>query len=258
MTNEELCIAIKQGNKQYISVLWDNIYHFICMRANSFYNKNSSLCICAGVTIDDLSQEGYFAMLYAIKAYDENKGYKFITYMGYPLQTRFITIIGYRTSKSQNEPLNCSASLDKPIGETEEDGTLNDIIEDETSENPFISVEDKEYRERLRKDINTVLNRLTEKERDVIIKHYFDNMTYKQIMDCTNTNNLHSVLNISDKALKKMRHPVTGKELTKYREDIISRSYHHIGVNSFNSSWTSQTEHAALYLNDRYKNINEY
>lgn len=255
MTNEALCLAIKQGEIQYINDLWSGIYKLIYRRANSFYNKCSAACIRSGVTVDDLVQEGYFAMLYAIKAYDKNKEYMFTTYLNYPLQTRFVSLIGYRTSRTQNEPLNRSASLDKPIGEAEDDGTLSDIVEDKNAIEPFNRVEDNEYLERLKEDITVVLDRLTEQERDTIIKRYFDNMSYKQICDCTSINSLSYVREILNKALRKMRNPATGRELKKYHDDIISHSYHHIGVSSFHSSWTSSTEHAALYLDERYRNL---
>lgn len=253
MTNEALCLSIKQGNKQYITDLWNGIYKFVHMKSNSFYNMHSALCIRSGVTTDDLVQDGFFAMLYAIKAYDESKGYKFITYMSYPLQTRFISLIGYRTSKSQKEPLNRSDSLDMPIGETEEDGTLNDIIEDKTAIEPFTCIEDNEYLERLKADISTVLDRLSEQERDVIIKRFYGNMTYKEILECTDINTLSYARDVLSKALRKMRNPATGRELRKYRDDVITYSYRHTGVSHFNATWTSSTEKAALYLDERYR-----
>ena len=71
------------------------------------------ICRSAGVQLENLQQEGYFAMLEAIKVYSEDTGYKFITYVSYPLRNTLNTLIGARTNKDRT--LNHAVSFDTPL-----------------------------------------------------------------------------------------------------------------------------------------------
>ena len=114
MTNEELATEIKQGSIDLLPELWEQIKLFIYKYCNRYFTLYGGSCTKAGADVDDLIQEGYFALLDAVQAYKPESGYKFITFMSYPLKNHLNTIIGIRTASGKNSALNNSMSLDKP------------------------------------------------------------------------------------------------------------------------------------------------
>lgn len=73
MTNEEAAKRIKQGDKAAEVTLWQNVLGIIRLYAYRWCRAKAVLCARAGVTLEDLIQEGYFAMLEAVSAYDETR-----------------------------------------------------------------------------------------------------------------------------------------------------------------------------------------
>jgi DNA-directed RNA polymerase specialized sigma subunit len=76
MTNEELAIKIKAGELECAGQLWEQAKLLVCMLCNRFYGLHTDACRSAGVDADDLCQEGYFALMDAVDAYDEAGKYK--------------------------------------------------------------------------------------------------------------------------------------------------------------------------------------
>ncbi len=74
MTNEQLVMEIKRGNKEKLNDLWVQVSDFIRSCAGEFN---------AGDLEEDLIQESYFGLLEAAEKYDESRGYKFLTYAAY-------------------------------------------------------------------------------------------------------------------------------------------------------------------------------
>lgn len=69
MTNEQLAIRIKEGDKDLIPQLWDNVSKLLKSLCNKLHITSIEKCTKAGVTIDDIFQESYFAMLDAVEYY---------------------------------------------------------------------------------------------------------------------------------------------------------------------------------------------
>ncbi len=72
MTNEELVALIRQGDNQYCEQLYNQNRGLIYKYAKKF---------SAYAELDDLMQEGYIALMNAIKGFDIACGYKFTTYL---------------------------------------------------------------------------------------------------------------------------------------------------------------------------------
>ena len=65
MTNEELAIRAKAGDKSGITELFQQLEKWFYKVSNSFFRRYSERCACSGTTADDLFQSCYFAMLKA-------------------------------------------------------------------------------------------------------------------------------------------------------------------------------------------------
>lgn len=104
MSNEELAVKIQAGELNYLPELWAQTKKWIAasykrMLRNSTASQDRF--IRAGVTLDDLQQEGYFALLEAVDAYKPDAGYQFITYLRYPIMNRYFSAIGLKTAKGK-------------------------------------------------------------------------------------------------------------------------------------------------------------
>ena len=109
-------------------------------------------------------------------------------------------------------------SLDRPIGDSE-DSFFGDFIEDETAESP-ISLATQEM---LKDKIESVLNTLTYREREIIKLRYGlgDGYTYTleevgRIFDVTR----ERVRQIEAKAVRKLQHPVRSRQLEGFIDSL--------------------------------------
>jgi RNA polymerase primary sigma factor len=112
-------------------------------------------------------------------------------------------------------------SLDKPIGEGD-DGVFGDFIEDETAESPVTAA----THEMLKDKLESVLNTLTFREREIIKLRYGlgDGYTYTleevgKIFKVTR----ERVRQIEAKAVRKLQHPVRSRLLEGFLENAPQR-----------------------------------
>ncbi len=190
MTNEKLALLIAEGDsEELLPILWEKMRKLFRLWANKFYTGHKVRCDLCGVTNDDLRQEGFFALLEAVKAYSnrpaEQKELKFSSFCHYPFKNRAAALIGMKTQQSRNEPLNdiSRVSLDECLESSdgsESNNTLGDIIPDTAAELPFRTIENVSFASVVRQvvkhelaDDNAALK--------VIEKHYYDGETYAQI-----------------------------------------------------------------------------
>ena len=111
-------------------------------------------------------------------------------------------------------------SLDKPIGEGD-DGVFGDFLEDETAESPVTAA----THEMLKDKLESVLNTLTFREREIIKLRYGlgDGYTYTleevgKIFKVTR----ERVRQIEAKAVRKLQHPVRSRLLEGFLESVPS------------------------------------
>lgn len=127
MNNEQLAILAKSGNSQAILELWERVKLLLYRMANRFYRQyGTNFCAIRGVTMDDLEQECFFAMLDAVRAFKANREFKFTTYLTRASENRFKAITGIK----RTDPLNMSDSLNAPISSDETDIEAGDFIPD--------------------------------------------------------------------------------------------------------------------------------
>ena len=165
MTNEELAELIqKTDSKTAKAELWENNKGIIYRLARSYYNPNRPY------TLEDLVQQGYFALLYAVKSYDNAKGYKFTTYLKFSFKLAIRKIVNVESYISLGTPL-------KYDGE-EKESSIADTIPDNST------LEELERALNLtaeRQAIYNALERLRERERNIILDYYFNACTLSQI-----------------------------------------------------------------------------
>ncbi len=162
MSNEELVLLYQQGNKQVLDSLISKNRGRVFKIANKFFvGKTNS------IDIEDLVQEGYIGLMKAAEKYNPGMDYhaSFITYATYWIYERIHKFI---TRKNTND----ETSLNIMVSEDgEKDTERQDLIE--SIDYGFENIEEKIYLEKLREELEIVMDENTTlQERQILKLHY--------------------------------------------------------------------------------------
>lgn len=194
-TNAALAALAAAGNAFALGQLWEINHGFLRRYFWQWYSKNKPIADEHGLTVDDLDQEGYFAIQATAKAYDPAKG-SFLTLLTYYAQSQLNkalygghrrTIIaddGRQVCLSAN-PLNDCTSLDAPLdNEDEGSSTRGETIPDPAATQAFQQAEDGIYTDELHETLETAMaENLTAREADVLRRRYYDEQSLQAIGD---------------------------------------------------------------------------
>jgi len=152
---ENLRILSKNGDNSAKQSLLLKLNPLIISSIRRYYNNYSQY--------EDLMQEGYEEILKCIVDYDENRGVNFLGYV--KVQLKFLYLNKHKEKKT--------FSLNEKLGE---DGVeLIDLLEGE--ENPLEEYLTNESKETL----IDALSKLTERQREVLILFYIDELSIGEI-----------------------------------------------------------------------------
>ena len=283
MSNEELVKRIKQGEKGLMSELYQNCRSFIIAIIKHIGIEQPE-------DFEDAMQDSYFGLYEAVKRFDESKGYKFLTYAKYHIQTaiqrgklkcsdlpeyvysqrrqilrkrselmqslgRYPTYTELALNMSMDvKTVNYILNVAKPIKSIYEDvkGVDNLTVGDTIADNR-IDFENDIAAADERRYISQVVG---EAIKEVIRMSYLEGLPYTAIAQKVDKS-VEWVRQLKRKGLRKLRHPRISRRLLD--EDIDRRTlfYNHRGVSAFNTTWTSSTEQTVLqreYLKKQLEN----
>ena len=289
MSNEELVERIKQGENSLMSDLYMNCRRFIIAIIKHIGIEQAEDC-------EDAMQDAYFGLYEAVKGFDESKGYKFLTYAKYHIQTaiqrgklKFSDLPEYVYSQRRQilrkrselmqslrryptqaelalkmnmdvKTVNYILNVAKPIKSIYEsvEGTDELIVSDTIPDNR-IDFENEIVTADERACVRAVVEELPEAEKEVIKLSYFEGLPYSVIAQQIDKS-VERVRQLKQRGLRQLRHPRISKRLLD--EDIDRRTlfYSHRGVSTFNTTWTSSTEQTVLqreYLKKQLENCKE-
>lgn len=210
MTNEELAQQIQQGERDLILPLWEQVRRFARDRAFRWHRATGGR---GGVTLDDLEQEAFIALLEALEGWDEKAG-KFLAWYDLRLKSAFTAATAQRTQRDRKDPLQDCLSLDAPLTDREGDPfTLEDTIPDQRAEDDLNTVEERDRQAAVRR----VLDSLAPEQKQVILLRYFHDMTREQTAQRLHLTRTRAAA-IEAKALRLLRHPVNSRVLLQYRQ----------------------------------------
>lgn len=252
MSNEELAILIRNGDKSKLIELWEGVRSFVAKTARSYMVIYDGRY---GVEFDDLMQSGFLAMVAAAEGY-EAKDAKFITWLTYHLKTAFAEAANRRTKGQKNNPLHNASSLYAPAPGTDDGETmLQDTI---PAPDAFEEVEAKIYREQLRADLEAVLSTISTKCADVLRLHFFDGMELTEIANQRGVSN-EAVSACKREGLHYMRQKVNtsqGARLKAYIENGTNY-YAGTGLGRFINTQESPIEKAMLIREELAERFSE-
>lgn len=173
MTNEELVLQIQQGEDLYLQ-LWEQTERFIAMKAGDYFRGLEDGK--RGLTVEDLIQAGFLALVDAVKTYSPERGALFLSYLPYHLHRHFVEAAGLRTDRSAADPINSKISLDRPV-EDESADTLGDLQPDQRD--ALEEIEARIQTDQLRAALEKALAKLPERDAEALRLRYFKGMSLK-------------------------------------------------------------------------------
>lgn len=239
MSNEELALAIQQGEQRRTLELWEQVGGLAKRKALQVMTALQLSGNPRGVEFDDLYQTGYLAMVAAVETYSPERG-AFSTWFMFHLKTAFAEATGYRTKSGRCEPLNTAASLDRPVQPDEPDGgTLGEFIPDGRAAAAIEDVEESVYREQLHKAIGDAIRELPPDNAQVLRLRYWDDMTLSTVGEVMGKSR-EQTRQMENKGIRELR-----KSRTLHRF-LDFDMYHGTGLGAFRSSGSSIQEQYIL------------
>lgn len=227
--NAALAALAKAGNSFALGQLWEINKGLLHRLFWQWYAKNQPIADAAGLTFEDFEQEGFFAVERCAKAYDPEKG-NFTSLLGFYVQSqiRALTCGGhYRTFEGEDgrrvtiaaDPLNRCQSLDQHVDESDEgSATVADLTADPAAAQAFESVDDDLYTQELHAALEEALNKLTERQADVIRRRYYAGQTLQETGEQIGVSH-NRVCQIEVKALRQL----SGySSLRRWHDEIIT------------------------------------
>ena len=244
LTSEEevnLAIKIKEGDETAIDKLVEANLKFVISIAKDYQGQ--------GLSLSDLISEGNFGLIKAANRYDHTRGFRFISYAVHWIRQSIIQSLN-DNSRIIRLPTNVIAKISQmkkqiegfkfdnerePTNEELKENenfvdifalpkcsSYNEIINDEGNE-LYEILEDKsldkkdsfyDVDERVRKELDSVLSLLNERERDIIESYYginknYESMTLEAIGEKFGITK-ERVRQIKEKAIRKVRHNAHG------------------------------------------------
>ena len=163
-TNE--IAAMVQGGKADVLELWYAVRRFAIKQGLRWFRASDGE---GGVTIDDLEQSAFLALLDALKDWKASSG-SFISLYALRLKPAFGSAMGLRTQRDRKDPIRSALSLDEPLTDWAGNPLMvADIVPDPAAEAAFTDIEWRE----LQRVVQTALAQLTDTQRAAIIGEFW-------------------------------------------------------------------------------------
>ena len=202
MTNEALAARIRAGERDRLMELWAQVRRFALQQARRWAYLGRG-----GVTMEDLEQAAFLALLDALEGWKEEEG-QFLTWYGLRLKSVFAEATGQRTQRDRKDPLDRALSLEAPVGDEDDTLTLADVIPDPQAEAAMerIGVWDALY---------TAVEGLPAPQREELRRRYWLGQSTAEISAATGSTE-QEVRKLEAAALRTLRHPRVSRSLRVY------------------------------------------
>lgn len=135
-TDDELVTLAKSGDQEALEKLFRRYKELVNMKVSRYF--------IIGAEKEDIVQEGLIGLYKAIKNFDNDKQTSFKSFANLCIERQLITAI--KTSNRQKHiPLNSSLSLNDSAYENDEDTSLLEVFNSNTTEDPLDTITKQEY-----------------------------------------------------------------------------------------------------------------
>lgn len=219
-TNEQLAALAKGGDRQAMAALWGKnkgLLHILCRR---YMYRFTGRAAAAGVTWEDIQQEGYIIICETVRLYDPARGALFSSLLPYIVRNHLQVLLGLHTIQARNAPLTQAASLDEPIDAEDEAGaTRADLVPDPAAAAAFEDAEQALFIQQLHEDLERALAKLDPRQADALRGKYYLGYTLRQLAESMGIS-LERARQLQAKGMSAMRRHET--LLRPYLEEICT------------------------------------
>ena len=234
LTLEQLVQRVKDGDEDAITQLWESVRRFIHQQAYRAFQRSGG---AGGAGIDDLVQQGFFALLDAAKSYDPAAGKSFVGWLDLYLRRAFADVLGYATSR--RNPLDDCLSFDALLvgaDGDESDTAYVDVLPDPGAQEALQSVEDTIFVDELHVALDAAIGaHLSPRAAEVLRDLYWRNETQAQVAADLGVS-AQLVAERHRDALRTLRRSSSARELESFLPDGWSgtglSAFRHRGVSS--------------------------
>ena len=194
MSDEDLIILIKSGNKCALEFLIEKYRELVNMKVSKFF--------MIGAEKEDIVQEGLIGLFKAIQNYNPDKQNSFKTFANLCVERQLITAIK-SSNRQKHMPLNSYLSLNTTAYENDEDSNLIEIFNSHQIEDPLDTITKKEYYESVEHAIDKSLSDFEK----WVFNRYMQGESYTQIaekLDAPVKSIDNAIQRIRKKAIKNM------------------------------------------------------
>lgn len=179
MSDEDILLLIKNDNKDALEYLITKYNNLVVGKVNKYF--------IIGAEKEDIIQEGLIGLYKAIKSYKPDSEASFKSFANLCIERQLITAI--KTSNRQKHmPLNSYLSINMNAFDDNTEGEnegmqIQEVLENQVSEDPLDTITKKEYME----FVGTVIDKnLSDFEKQVFNK-YLQGESYNNIAESLNT-----------------------------------------------------------------------
>ena len=208
-SNEELARLIQSGQRDRLLELWAQVRRFALWRARKWVDYGP------GVTMDDLEQEAFIALLDALERWREADG-PFLAIYNLRLKAAFTAATGRRTQRDLLDPLDRALSLDAPLSDDPDADTLEAVVEDPAGAAAIEEAEAHSDHQQLHGILSHALDALPAEQQEVVRRRYYQGQTVAEIAAATGASE-KEVRKLEAAAMRALRHPKVSKVLQAYR-----------------------------------------
>ena len=241
MSNEEMALAIQAGDTALYAALWEQTKRLMFKKVNAFVRRNGELLIRYGLTVEDLYQVAFLALVFAVDQYQPEKGILLISYFNLALKREIQAAFCGGERKQKIDALNRSAELDAPINDNTET-TWGELLPD-----PY-DMEEATADKMEREALWAAVDRLPEMRREIIKDHYRDDIPLTKV--AVNHGWKYPKAQMEhNKALKQLRQDRTlcgvfADRINFYSGTGLSR-FRHAGASSVELAYEWMEQHGA-------------
>lgn len=241
-TNEELVALIQAGERDRMSELWQNVERFVWQQAGRRIVLGAD-----GVTVEDLYQSGYLALVDAVESYDAGRGMAFIGWLAVALRNAFNAAAGLRSVRQRRDPLHQAVSADAPAYRDEAGPTVAEVIPDDSAGLAFWAME----WEGCRDIIEAALDSLPGGQGELLRRYYLQQEGMDAAAAAAGYASRHAAYEVVARALYRLAHGKYTRALRDCLDGLIeleqySAAARSTGIGSYRRTGMSATEAGAL------------
>ncbi len=250
--NAALVSMAKAGNSFALNQLWELNRGFIRSQLWKLCGSKEGYLQQHGLTMDDLENEMYFAVITTVEKYDPERG-SFAECLKWYIQSRLSKVLrgehcrlvttedGRRVQVSAN-PLDAAAALDEPAPGSEDESTTRlDLLADPDGEDAFRDVEESAATEFLCSTVQAAVADLPDRQRHVVYMHRLSE-------PCKSISSIADEMGISCSRVQQIERAsfktlLRDPRIRKLHDEVIgTRAYQHTGFSSWKNGGGSVEE----------------